>query len=85
MAAIGSWHYGSHALAREHPGIRLVSFSFFGSMSGLNDVIPLNGLQVSEAADGQPLFILLAPIDHSVNMLCENLFCLHYHRWITRL
>jgi hypothetical protein len=32
---------------------------------------------VSEAADGQPLFILLAPIDHSVNMLCENLFCLH--------
>ena len=41
-------------------------------MSRLYAMLPLDGLQVREASDGQPLFVLLAPIDHSVDMLRED-------------
>jgi hypothetical protein len=43
-------------------------------MSGLDVVVPLDGLEVREAADGQPLFILLALVDHSVDMLRQGFF-----------
>ena len=39
-------------------------------------MVALNCFQVSETAYGQPLLVLLAPIDHSVNMLCQNFSCL---------
>jgi hypothetical protein len=41
-------------------------------VSGLYGVVPLDGLQVREAADGQPLFISLAPVDHSKDMLRQD-------------
>ena len=54
-------------------------------MSGLYAMFPLHGLQARQASDDQPLFVLLAPIDHAVNMLRQNFSGLHYHRLIVRL
>jgi hypothetical protein len=42
-------------------------------------VIALNGLQTSEPTHGQPLLVKFALVDHSENMLCENLSGLQDH------
>jgi hypothetical protein len=54
-----------------------------GSVRGPYAVDTLHRLQVGQTAYGQPLFVLLASIDHPVNMLREDLSCLHDHRLIT--
>jgi hypothetical protein len=45
-------------------------------MSRLYRVIALNGLQVSETTDSQPLLVALPLINHSVNMLGKDFPCL---------
>lgn len=54
-------------------------------MSGLDAVLPLDGLQVGQAADRQPFFVALTAVDHSVNMLGQDLSRLHYHGLIAGL
>lgn len=48
-------------------------------------MLPLDGLQAREAADGQPLFVPLAAVDHSEDMLRQDLSGLHYHRSVAGL
>jgi hypothetical protein len=50
------------------------------AVSGLDAVVPFDGLQVGQAADRQSFFITLATVDQSVNMLCQDLSRLHYDR-----
>ena len=42
-------------------------------------MVALDGFQVSEAADGQPVFVVFSLIDHGVDMLGEDLPRLHDH------
>ena len=48
-------------------------------------MLPLNSLQMRETADGQPVFVLLAEVHHSINTLRQDFSGLHYHRLITWL
>jgi hypothetical protein len=48
-------------------------------------MIALNGLQVTQTTHGQALLVMLTLIDHSENMLCENLSCLQDHRGVVRV
>jgi hypothetical protein len=54
-------------------------------VSGLYAVVPIDGLQVREAANGQPLFVPLAAVHHTVNMLRQDFSGLNYHRLIAGL
>jgi hypothetical protein len=45
-------------------------------MGRFYSTVPVNGLQVSEAALDQLLLVLLSLIDHSENMLCKDFSCL---------
>ena len=54
-------------------------------MSGLYRMVALNGLQVNEATDSQPLLVALSLINHSVNMLGEYLSHLQKDGLITLL
>jgi hypothetical protein len=48
-------------------------------------MVALNGLQVHETADSQPLLVALSLIDHSKNMRGKNLPCLEHDGPITLL
>lgn len=48
-------------------------------------MVPLDSLQVDQAADGQPLFVPLAAVDHPENMLRQDFSRLHDHRLIAGL
>ena len=48
-------------------------------------MVPLDGLQVREAANGQPLFVPLTAVHHTVNMLRQEFSGLNYHRLIAGL
>jgi hypothetical protein len=41
-------------------------------LSGLYRMIALDGLEVDEAADRQPVLVVLALVNHSVDMLGQN-------------
>jgi hypothetical protein len=45
-------------------------------LGGLYFVVTLDGFQVHKTADCQSLLVMLPAIDHSVNMLGEDLSCL---------
>jgi hypothetical protein len=55
------------------------------SLSGLYRMVALNGLQVNETTDRQPLLVALSLINHSVNMLGEYLSRLQKDGLITLL
>ena len=46
-------------------------------------MVTLNGLQVNETTDSQPLLVVLPLINHSVNMSGENLSRLQKNGLIT--
>ena len=48
-------------------------------------MVALDRLQVHKATDGEPLFVPLALVDHSVDMLRENFPGLQAHRAVQRL
>jgi hypothetical protein len=48
-------------------------------------MVALNGLQVHETADSQPLLVALSPVNHSKNMRGKNLPCLEHDGPITLL
>ena len=53
------------------------------NLSGLYRMVTLNGLQVNETTDSQPLLVVLPLIDHSINMSGENLSRLQKNGLIT--
>ena len=48
-------------------------------------MVPLDGLQVDDSADRQPLFVTLAAAHHRENMLRQHLSGLHDHGLIAGL